>query len=43
MIEESKDLDTPTVEEIADSLEAHEQRKVEILEEVLQSKETFKD
>ncbi|PKU74974.1 hypothetical protein MA16_Dca020184 [Dendrobium catenatum] len=45
-IEESKDLDILTVEELAGSVEAHEQRKKkkeEMLEEVLQSKATIKD
>jgi hypothetical protein len=46
-IEESKDLDEMTVDELAGSLEAHEQRKkrkeMESLEEVLQVKATIKE
>lgn len=46
-IEESNDLSTLTVEELAGSLEAHKQRKMkkkkETLEEALQTKESIKD
>jgi predicted GNAT family acetyltransferase len=46
-IEESKDLSTLSVEELAGSLEAHEQRKMkkkeEAIEEAHQAKESIKD
>ena len=42
-IEESKDLSTLSVEELAGSLEAHEQRKIKKNEEAQQTKESFKD
>jgi predicted GNAT family acetyltransferase len=46
-IEESKDLSTLSVEELAGSLEAHEQRKMkkkeEAIEEAHQTKESIKD
>ena len=38
-IEEAKDLSTITVEEVADSLEAHEQRKIKKKEEKLENAE----
>ena len=42
-IEEAKDLSTITVEEVAGSLEAHEQRKIKKKEEALEDAEPNRD